>query len=112
MSVGMTVLAVLGVQHWDAKEACCAKGGAFAEGCSTIPTPVPCFLVDTYYPARSCRKEEDIAVCNRGERFCQATYASLNITPTSCTVATVLRGYHYICAKSADRRNIDQAGCI
>jgi hypothetical protein len=54
------------VQHWQNQDACCANGGAFGEGCSAAPAPVPCFVVDSYYPDRSCRKEEDIAVCNRG----------------------------------------------
>ncbi|KAI8476923.1 MAG: hypothetical protein J3K34DRAFT_202565 [Monoraphidium minutum] len=39
------------------EETCCAPGAAFPEGCAANLTlsPEPCFVVDTYYPARTCR---------------------------------------------------------
>ncbi|EFJ47245.1 hypothetical protein VOLCADRAFT_92308 [Volvox carteri f. nagariensis] len=55
-----------GAQSWATKEACCAKGGAFPEGCSPAPPPTPCFMVGSYWPARTCVASDDIAVCNRG----------------------------------------------
>ncbi|GIL53522.1 hypothetical protein Vafri_9093 [Volvox africanus] len=55
-----------GVQSWPSKDACCSRGAAFAEGCSTAPPPTPCYLVGSYWPLRTCVVSNDIAVCNRG----------------------------------------------
>ncbi|GAX84987.1 hypothetical protein CEUSTIGMA_g12408.t1 [Chlamydomonas eustigma] len=54
-----------GVQSWPSLEDCCSPGGAFQEGCS-LPPPTPCWVVDSYDPIRSCRKETGVAACNRG----------------------------------------------
>jgi hypothetical protein len=59
----------VGVRSWPSKDACCAasSSGAFGEqGCSAGPPPTPCWLVDTYWPQRTCRRDDDVAVCNRG----------------------------------------------
>ncbi|KIY97667.1 hypothetical protein MNEG_10297 [Monoraphidium neglectum] len=39
------------------EQTCCAPGAAFPEGCATNLTqsPEPCWVVDAYYPARTCR---------------------------------------------------------
>lgn len=56
-----------GVKVFANKSSCCALvTGAFSEGCSNYTTPVPCWVVDSYYPNRSCRRSSDIAVCSRG----------------------------------------------
>lgn len=57
-----------GVKVFANKSGCCAPvTGAFSEGCSNSTPPVPCWVVDSYYPNRSCRRSSDVAVCNRGE---------------------------------------------
>jgi hypothetical protein len=57
-----------GVRSFANKVTCCGPNGAFGqEGCSNTTIPVPCWVVDSYYPDRSCRRSSDVAVCNRGE---------------------------------------------
>lgn len=48
---------------WPSEAACCVARAAFAEGCQTPPSP-PCFTVDSYYPRRTCRRDD--ALCRRG----------------------------------------------
>ncbi|PNW81235.1 hypothetical protein CHLRE_07g347650v5 [Chlamydomonas reinhardtii] len=55
-----------GVQSWPSKDACCAKAGAFKEGCSAAAPPTPCYTVGEHWPKRTCELSTDIAVCNRG----------------------------------------------
>lgn len=57
--------AAAGVGRWPSLDECCKAGGAFDKGCSA-PPPTPCWLADTYWPARTCRTSNDVAVCNRG----------------------------------------------
>lgn len=47
---------------------CCAPGAAFPEGCATNLTlsEQPCWVVDTYYPARTCRSTR-VACDTRGQ---------------------------------------------
>jgi hypothetical protein len=57
-----------GMRAFTSNETCCApKTGAFGEGCSNFSIPLPCWVVDSYYPNRSCRRSSDAAVCYRGE---------------------------------------------
>ncbi|KAG2422302.1 hypothetical protein HXX76_016127 [Chlamydomonas incerta] len=42
--------------------ACCAAGTAFPDGCAPPPPPSaqPCWVVDTYFPARLCRESRTL----------------------------------------------------
>ncbi len=42
--------------------ACCAPGTAFPDGCAppAPPSAQPCWVVDTYFPARLCRESRTL----------------------------------------------------
>lgn len=52
---------------YDSREVCCSPGTAFPEGCGSVaPSPSPCWVVDTYFPARTCRQSDTL--CTPGGR--------------------------------------------
>jgi hypothetical protein len=53
---------------YPSEAACCAPGAAFPQGCNQdiIPSAEPCWVVDTYWPSRSCK--ESTTLCD--ERAC------------------------------------------
>jgi hypothetical protein len=46
-------------------DTCCVPGAAFTDGCSALP-PLPCHVIDSYFPRRTCREDSDPTVCYRG----------------------------------------------
>ena len=61
---------------FDTEEECCERGAAFDQGCEQ-PLPQTCWIVDEYYPDRTCRETNMPHVCGRGwgtygnERSCR-----------------------------------------
>lgn len=49
--------------QWKTEAECCRPGAGHADGCSK---PEPCWIADGYWPARTCGKTEDQAICTRG----------------------------------------------
>lgn len=51
-----------GSQVYPSKEVCCTPGVAFPDGCGPEPTDSaqPCWIVDTYWPARLCRESRTL----------------------------------------------------
>ncbi|PRW60602.1 hypothetical protein C2E21_0843 [Chlorella sorokiniana] len=49
--------------QWRTEADCCRPGAAHSDGCSK---PEPCWIADAFWPARTCGKTEDQAICTRG----------------------------------------------
>ncbi|KAF5840650.1 hypothetical protein DUNSADRAFT_16023, partial [Dunaliella salina] len=62
---------IAGFGVWGSQEACCAHGAAFNEGCGKVEaSPEPCWIVDTYFPSRLCRRSNTL--CDKPEAGVQA----------------------------------------
>ncbi|PNH05281.1 hypothetical protein TSOC_008461 [Tetrabaena socialis] len=83
---------------WPSKATCCTPGLAFTDGCAAevAESTTPCWVVDTYFPARLCRSSRTLcaegsgaqswasqaACCTKGAAFSEG--CSVAPPPTPC----------------------------